>query len=491
METKPLFVRKNCKWKYKSVILLLVFILIMGIQVNAEESQESFALSANCVLKDKKTISYKATLPGTPMSDDGKVYLYALQPYEYSVPVTAIPLAEKELSNNPSFEIALNDNTGGTRLYNKFALVVKQSGQNVMIAVPQYITNPEILAQFTRPRLNRSFKSVQGVDFANLLVSGNIMGVMYGGNYTTIQVLNEGNDQSMTNPYARVDMKAADSHPIKARYYMLNASDPQGITKLVNELTQCAAYTNIENFIIGNEVNNRSWNYMSWTDWPTYVREYVQEFRVAYNAIKSQNANANVYICIDQYWDVNQTPDNKEYYETMDAKDFILMFNDQMAKEGNVDWNVAQHPYLTPLTYAKFWDMSDCPKGDYREELVKSGKYVTFQNLSVLTDFLQSPILLNTSGKARDVILSEIGVTNEQGEEVQAASMCASYVAAKDNPFVSEIIYLLTYNDPKMDTRLSGQSQLVYDSMGGANGQVYEEWAKAYIGINDWSEILK
>ena len=57
-----------------------------------------------------------------------------------------------------------------------------------------------------------------------------------------------------------------------------------------------------ENWIIGNEVNVRTWNYMAWTDWENYIREYAQAFRVAYNAIMSTNANARVYVCIDQYW---------------------------------------------------------------------------------------------------------------------------------------------------------------------------------------------
>ena len=75
--------------------------------------------------------------------------------------------------------------------------------------------------------------------------------------------------------------------------------------------------------------------------------------------------------------------------------------------------------------------------------------------------------------------------------DVQAAALYASYVAAKSNPFVEEIIYLLSFSEPQVDTRLSGQSQLVYDSLGTANEAVYDAWAKAYIGIGDWSQILR
>ncbi len=182
---------------------------------------------------------------------------------------------------------------------------------------------------------------------------------------------------------------------------------------------------------------------------------------------------------------------HQEYYEFIDGKDFLAKFNALVAGEGNIDWGVAQHPYPVPLTYAKFWDMSGCPSGSYMAAQVSSGKMMTFQNLSLLTNYLQSPEMLSPQGAVRHVILSEIGLTNAQGTEVQAAALYASYVAAKSNPFVEEIIYLLSFSEPQVDTRLSGQSQLVYDSLGTANEAVYDAWAKAFIGISDWSQVIR
>lgn len=217
----------------------------------------------------------------------------------------------------------------------------------------------------------------------------------------------------------------------------------------------------------------------------------MQTFRVAYNAIRSQNANARVFVCIDQNWDRNRPAGHAEYYEYIDGKDFLEKFNAMVAAEGNIDWGVAQHPYPVPLTYAKFWDMSGCPSGGYMAAQVSSGKMMTFQNLSLLTNYLQTPQMLSPTGAVRHVILSEIGLTNAQGVEVQAAALYASYVAAKSNPYVEEIIYLLSYSEPQVDTRLSGQSQLVYNSLGTAQEAVYDAWAKAFIGISDWSQVIK
>ncbi len=475
----------------KVVMLLLVMVLGMhaDMQVSANEERVldmTFATSALSLLSNKTTISYTAVLPELPVSDDGALYLFELQPSEYVVSPAAVPVASAPVSKTPSFTLPYTEG----RLYTKLGLAVKSNGQNVLIAHPQYIANPELLAIYTKPRAVRPLKSEQGKEFCNLNLSGNISGVL-AGEYTTVQVMNTGSDQTVTNPYARAESVPMDTHPVTPRYYMLNASDPQGIKAITSELQLCALSATLENFIIGNEVNMRTWNYMMWTDWDHYVREYAQAFRVSYNAIKSRNANARVFVCIDQNWDRNRRVGHKEYYEYMDGKDFLAKFNEIIASEGNIDWGVAQHPYPVPLTYAKFWDMSECRNGSYMAEQIASGKMVSFQNLSLLTNYLQRPELLSPAGNVRHVILSEIGIVNSQGEEIQAATIYAAYMAAKRNPYIDEIIYLLADSEPAIDTRLSGQSQFVYDSLGTPGEAACDAWAKSLIGISDWSQVLR
>ncbi len=468
-------------------VLFVLLVLMAGIQTNAAKAlNQAFAVAAQSILLDKKTISYTATLPEIPVSDDGIVYLYEMQPFEYAVAPTAVPAASAPASLTPAFTVPYTE----TRLYTKLGLAVKSGGQNVLIANPQYIANPELLAAHTKARQVRALKSEQGKEFCNLYLTENTAGVM-AGRYTTAQVMNTGSNQAITNPYSRAALMPTDPRPVTPRHYMLNASEPAGINAIASELSKVAANSTIENFIIGNEVNVRTWNYMIWTDWDSYIREYAQAFRVAYNAVKSQNANAHVFICIDQNWDRNRPVGHAEYYEFIDGKDFLAKFNALIASEGNIDWGVAQHPYPVPLTYAKFWDMSGCPSGSYMAAQISSGKMMSFQNLSLLTNYLQSPEMLSPQGAVRHVILSEIGLTNAQGTDVQAAALYASYTAAKSNPFVEEIIYLLSFSEPQVDTRLSGQSQLVYDSLGTANEAVYDAWAKAYIGISDWSQVIR
>jgi len=467
-------------------VLLVLFVMALGIQANAAKAlNQAFATAASSVLLDRATISYTASLPEIPASDDGVLYLFEMQPYEYAVAPTAVPVASAPASLTPAFTVPYT----GTRLYTKLGLAVKSGGQNVLIANPQYITNPELLATHTKARQVRALKSEQGKEFCNLYMSENANGVI-AGRYTTAQIMNNGGNQAITNPYARAAIMPTDTHPVAPQHYMLNASEPAGITAIASELSNVAANSTIENYIVGNEVNVRTWNYMIWTDWDSYIREYAQTFRVAYNAIRSQNANAHVFVCIDQNWDRNRPAGHKEYYEYIDGKDFLEKFNALIAGEGNIDWGVAQHPYPVPLTYAKFWDMSGCKNGRVYAAQVASGQIVTFQNLSVLTDFMQRPDMLAPDGNVRHIILSEIGISNAQGSEVQAAAMCASYASVKDNPFIDEMMYLWSYSDPGMDSSLDTFARSVYDGMDGIDSDSHMEWAKSYIGISDWSEII-
>ncbi len=477
--------KQHLKW---FSVCLLIGIFLMGTQADAAlPLNETFATSAQSVLLDKHTISYTAVLPEIPVSDDGLLYLFDMQPFEYTIAPDAVAAIAVPATLNPIFTVEYNN----SRLYKKLGLAVKVNGQNVLIAYPQYISNPELLATHTRARKGRNFVSVQGKQFNNLFLSTN-MNVSYPGPFSTLQILNNGSNQSITNPYARTGIMPMDTHPVIApNYYMLNASEPGAINTLTTYLSKYAAASPAENYIIGNEVNNRKWNYMMWTDWDHYMREYTQAFRVCYNAIKSQNANARVFVCLDQNWDRSRAATHAEYYEYIDGKDFLDKFNAQISREGNIDWCVAQHPYPVPLTYAKFWDLSGCQDGSYMAAQVAKDRMITFQNLSVLTNYLQRPEMISPTGAVRHVILSEIGITNAQGAEVQAAAMQASYVAAKSNPYINEIIYLLAYSEPMIDTRLSGQAKLVFDSFGTAKEAELDAWARAYIGITDWSQVLR
>ena len=87
-------------------ILFVLFVMVLGIQANAARAlNQAFATAAGSVLVDRATIAYTATLPEIPASDDGVLYLFEMQPYEYAVAPTAVPVASAPASLTPAFTV--------------------------------------------------------------------------------------------------------------------------------------------------------------------------------------------------------------------------------------------------------------------------------------------------------------------------------------------------------------------------------------------------
>ena len=64
-------------------------------------------------------------------------------------------------------------------------------------------------------------------------------------------------------------------------------------------------------------------------------------------------------------------------------------------------------------------------------------------------------------------------------------------MAARNNPYVDEIIYTQSFSEAMLDTRFSGTSQAVFASLGTPAEANYDAWAKALIGITDWAKVLR
>jgi len=410
-----------------SIILTVVTVIGIGISpvLSVEANAKGTSVSAKCLLADASTVQFSAKLSSAPKTDDGILYLYQLKTYEYAIPAGAQPIANCAASTNPVMSFALGGREANGRLYAKYVLAAKQGGAVVMLGSPQYISNPEVLATHTH-REARPAKTTVGAELTNLTINGSGEGNMPTGFCKrTIQVLCKGGT-TVTNPKAI----AADTHPVTPQNFMLNAATDAGIEGLVRDMTNYASNGAGQDFIIGNEVNERMWNYMAWTSWDDFMREYAQAFRVCYTAIKSCNAEAKVYISLDQNWNRNRPTSHQEYYSYIDGQDFLKKFAGIMNDGGNIDWDLAIHPYTVPLTYAKFWDMSGAADGSYCAKQIKNNSMMSFQNMTVVTNYMAKAEMLNRSGKMRDIIINEFGVSTAQGEDIQAAALCAASLRA-------------------------------------------------------------
>lgn len=460
----------------------------------------------SCKIVDWGNVELKASFATLPESDDGYFHLVALNTYEYEIMPASEFVSSKAMTNEVKFKFPLNHGKSDTRLYKKFAVAIKQGGEMKMITEPQYISNPEYLAFHSKERPKTTSKKGLLLDNAN----GSALGVQHyitnmhaetGLCLTNILDANGVKNVVVLNPWTEnqdwINPLSRDNK--KANYYMFNASDEKGVKLLANSFRLYATAYGYDNWIIGNEINARNpWNYTKYVPVEQYTREYMQAFRVMYTAIKSVNANAEIFISLDQNWDRNLNP-AKTYY---DAKDVLDCFNNMIVSGGNIDYGVAFHPYPAPLYWAKVWDMSSVG-GGYASLIQNSpnSPVVSFQNLHVLTDYLRQPHYLNPKGNPRRVILSEIGLNSRQGEEIQAAALVYAYVAADSDDLVESIIFSRGNDDRKemkdnMDfglMRMDGTPKLsyqVFQAMDTEAGAQYLSFAKNVIGISSWSQVI-
>ncbi|MBR1471331.1 MAG: hypothetical protein IJ600_06780 [Lachnospiraceae bacterium] len=435
-------------------------------------------------LTDKSNVQLSMNLAKVPASDDGVLSVYALAPFEYAIPADRAPIAQVALSATPVAKFALP----ASGLYMKYAFGVTQGGKKVMAGSTQYICNPELLATATKPRVAYPAKAPEGI-FANYNIDTRQYSDSFAhGTAKIVQFNNYGTNPALKHPLANAaDSHAPWSHDVdkKPFQYMLNAADMNGITTMANIMHEVAAQSTAQDYIIGNEVNVRKWAYIAYVGDEQYIREYMQVFRVAYNAIKSANANARVMICMDQNWDRNHPASYWEHYCVIDVKDFLNSFNTQIQAEGNIDWSIAFHPHPVPLTYAKFWANT----ANY-SSLVTQNKMVTVQNLSTLTNYISQPAFLNPKGQVRGVIATEVGYSANQGADVQGAAIYAAYMAVARNPVV-ETIVINQDPQPNINSIFTAKAREVFNNMDGANAAAYDAWAKSVIGIRDWGQILK
>jgi hypothetical protein len=192
-----------------------------------------------------------------------------------------------------------------------------------------------------------------------------------------------------------------------------------------------SGHGNVSMWIIANEVNARKeYNYMPYVDVNTYTTAFVRCFRVFYNAIKSQNAGAKVYFSIDQRWTLNS-----EKTGDYDAKDFLDIFASSINDYGNIDWGLAAHPYSYPNGNTAFWKATKYTNHDV------STPVISMDNLEVLTNYMQRPEMLDSSGNVRSIILSEMGYSSSSGETLQAAAFAYAYVKMEQNGYIDALMF--------------------------------------------------
>lgn len=512
-----------------------------------EENTADFATIESCVINSETgKIDITMSAPGLAVSDDGYYYLFEEKTYETALSGEDY-IVEDQKDVDLTFSVNLNYNTVSSRLFSKFVIAVRKDGEFVAISEPKYITNPEAIARyspaFPSTRSKKGLlvdpEKLAGSELEDLGVKhaayniplSRILGftsneifptVTYSYNgktyYFNGQIVDEydyifstlTNKGITTTAIILNDISNYTGdliHPLarsggKAPYYAFNAADAAGSEYLAAVASFLASrYSGngrgvVMNWVIGNEINARNeWNYIQYMDTESYVEEYAKAFRIFYNAILSINANARVYISLDQQWGKSLYSNNG-----YGSKEIMDEFNRNIKNGGNIDWGVAQHPYNYPLTSAKAWSTAG-RAGTYILDS-ETTPVLSIRNIHVLTDYLQKEEFLTDSGEVRHVILSEIGYTSSQGQDLQAASFVYAYKVIEANQYIDSMLFSRE-TDATLEinqglalgiSTLEGNHKSIYDAykyVDTDQSAAHTDFALRLIGVSSWSEIIR
>ncbi|MDD5939151.1 MAG: DUF5722 domain-containing protein [Lachnospiraceae bacterium] len=459
------------KWVKRFLTVACAALLIAFLLPAFDGSGKAQAASTgvvSCLIQGNNVAVTNACAAG----DDGLVHIYAQYPFQGKAQGREVAQA----APGAAVTVPLGLNTANSVLYSKFQAVVVKGGHLKAVGNPKYITNPEAVAKHTTARHDAGKKGILPSATAlggNQLTDLGIKQITYnlnlgdltsggGVNYTyngktysfnssivsqydilvpmmnkkgiqlnMILLNNLGSNPNMIHPWSR-DFTGAN-------YYAFNTYDQAGcdlleaVASFLGERYSGNGHGTIDNWIIGNEVNARQeWNYMNaGVGIDKFSHEYAKAVRIFYNAIRAQNANARVMASVDQEWAVADGP---AHYG---AKPFLEKFNSFMKAQGNIDWDVATHPYNFPLYDPAAWTMTSKPQVTHTQ----ASRYITMQNVDVFTDFMCQKALLAPNGTVRHIVCSECGYTSVGGnEQKQAASIVFAYVQAMNNKYIDGFI---------------------------------------------------
>ena len=444
--------------KIASFTLVLSLVLVASLAVSTEAFAKTTTTSTSTPVAIGGVLIQGADVvvatSGVTASEDGLFHLVASDPNQ-TAPV-GTDVAQAAAASGASFTVPLAKDTANSMLFKKFTVCVMKSGALSPVSNSMYITNPEACASRAPARMNVGKKGILpdlavavanknqpaalGAKQVNLNIRVSQLGRLAGYDYSVRKYNSQGMQVNViiladnTSPSQYVNPYALDQFGAH-NYYGLNASTTEGVQALEYAASYLAkhysgiGYGQVDNFIIGNEVNAWwLWNYMNCGSNDVFMQEYARAFRIMYNGIKSENATANVYTCIDHQWAKAEA----SYY--ISGKEFLTKLNTLMTEEGNVDWRVAAHPYNAPLTSPNAWETSKNVSHS------QSTPYVTMANLDVLTDFLCQTSMLSPTGAVRTVKVSEVGYTSLLGEQYQAASIVYANLVAENNSHVDGLV---------------------------------------------------
>lgn len=526
--------RMKKKWGF-SLLIAFVAVIMLRLPVSAAENTVTVHF---CNIQGNQVV---VAATGSAASDDGQYYLFALQTYETAVGARQNYCAVGTLTDGILyFTTPLNLDTPASQLYSRFVVTVKRGGTFVPVSNEMYILNPEAASAKATVSISEATGNKKGITaywpYAHILSD---LGVGYAGhtvdtaaffngggiNYThngktysfnaqEVKVLDTivglYNAQNADVCFILVNSFSAGTadmiHPEalgtgkNPHFYSVNVTTQAGQEKFAAFMSFLAnRYSggklgSVQSYVIGNEVNSSdSWHYAGEISAQAFAADYATQFRVAYNAIKSHNSAANVYICTDQRWT------HSDGGSSYGGKPVIDAFNAEILRTGNINWGLSFHPYSVPLTHSSFWTTAPGYGALKLVDHTPNTKMITPLNMEVVTNYFQQPQYLSPAGTVRNIIISELGFSSAgsgNDENIQAAAIAYSYKLIAANPYIKMVLYSAMLDNPEEIAQglangllnANGAPKPAYFVYQMVDRDSLNQYAP-FVGVSSWSQL--
>lgn len=483
------------KWITGATFLILLTVLLVLPSFSAADAVTSNAITRVRITKDLTKIEIKAVfndevIDSTAKTEDGKVYLFELLPYQSTLRINDLmPIAETVPSQSVTLTVDFAQSTR-SRLFAKYVFAAKSGDGYSILTNAYFIENPEAVASSTfdyptttskkglTAQLNSDLQelgvghTVITLPINEYLLAENeegalsyifdnrtyyIDGEMLALLDHRIKVLSDAGihiylDLVLTPPDETTPSGLRslyfDTYSPSASFMAINTANRESILFIESFVTFITErYTRADrqygfagSFILGYEVNNnRRFNSMGSATPDAYLNSYVTAFRVVATAAKSVYANARIYIPLANNWTSEVSDPTAEADPLLEypAASFLKSFNEKLAYSGNFAWGVAINPYPSDHANTRFFE----DEGALRSQ---NSPYLTMANLNVISEFLSDSSMLY-NGTKRSVVISDFalgsGTNTPEEQQLQAAAYAAAYAVACSNADVEAFIY--------------------------------------------------
>ena len=460
--------KRNTQMKSLFLLFLLTLTLCFTFAEPVSAASKPMSVTSCSLNKSGKKLTVKAKVVDKTSATKKKLYLIGINAYNSeSKDYKTTPLASAKVKRG---KVSFSVKYKSSMLYKKFAVAYKVKGKYRILSDCWYITNPEVLATYTgsgpkttskkglqveelseavelgtqhavinwtmdsllttKSSSNRTaykyrgktyyFDTTELETYDNLVSSYNAAGAR-----VTIILLLRNNDSTAT-----ASMRY--NGPDTALFSCFKTTTGKGCRTFEATMTFLAKRYGVKGrlvsgWILGNEVDSPGvWNYTGGKSLSNCMKEYARAFRICYNAVKSVNKNAKVYISLDYNWSLDADLSGNSYFS---AKSTLDTFYKKINAQGKIPFQIAYHAYPQGLVDPVFWD--DSMAWDSTDSTL-----ITMKNIQVLTNYVKKNF-----GKAYTIMLSEQSFNSTSGEETQAAAYAYAYYICDSNSMIESFIY--------------------------------------------------